>query len=257
MSGVNKHLELNKLPEIITVTLFCLFVLSLPFSESFISITSGLILLGQIILLFVTKKLKSGLFSDISMWLVVSIFFVYVLGMFFSKDINLGFYELKKVIFWLILTLGVAGSEKISKKNFWLLLSIFVFGVTVASFISFYKMLFSNLYDIHNFREVNYVSHIPFSFQISFSILILIFSFFYENYYLNHIKPVFRIICIIWLLFFLFLLKSFLGIISFYVTSAILTLLIVSFFNSKKIKAVILWLQFGIYSSYNFHCCCT
>jgi len=247
MSGVNKHLELNKLPEIITVTLFCLFVLSLPFSESFISITSGLILLGQIILLFVTKKLKSGLFSDISMWLVVSIFFVYVLGMFFSKDINLGFYELKKVIFWLILTLGVAGSEKISKKNFWLLLSIFVFGVTVASFISFYKMLFSNLYDIHNFREVNYVSHIPFSFQISFSILILIFSFFYENYYLNHIKPVFRIICIIWLLFFLFLLKSFLGIISFYVTSAILTLLIVSFFNSKKIKAVILLVAIPVF----------
>jgi hypothetical protein len=181
------------------------------------------------------------------MWLIVSIFLVYLLGMFFSKDINLGFYELKKVIFWVILTIGVAGSKKLSPKNFWLVLSIFVLGVTVSTFFSFSKMLFNSQYDISNFREVNYVSHIPFSFQISFSILILIFSFFYENYYFKHIKPVFRVICIIWLVIFLFLLKSFLGIISFYVTSAILAVIIVSFIKSKKVKVVLLSIAIPVF----------
>ncbi len=247
MLGTNKHLDINKISEITTVILFCLFVLSLPFSESFISITSGLILLGQIILLFFTGKIRSGLFSDISIWLIVSIFFVYIFGMFFSKDINLGFYELKKVVFWLILTLGVAGSGKVSKKNFWLILSVFVFGVTISTFFSFYKMMFSNLYDINNFREVNYVSHIPFSFQISFSILILVFSFFYENDYLKFVKPIFRILCIIWLIFFLFLLKSFLGIISFYVTTAVLTVLIINYISSRKVKAIILSIAIPVF----------
>lgn len=247
MSEVNKLLNINKISENITVFLFCLFVLSLPFSESFISITSGLILFNQLVLLFLNKKHNSGFFSDISMWLIVSIFLVYLLGMFFSKDINLGFYELKKVIFWVILTIGIAGSRKLSPKNFWLVLSIFVFGVTVSTFFSSYKMLFNSQYDISNFRAVNYVSHIPFSFQISLSVLILIFSFFYENYYLKFIKPVFRVICIIWLVFFLFLLKSFLGIISFYVTSAILAVLIVSFIKSKKVKLVLMSIAIPVF----------
>ncbi len=234
-----KSLNINKISEITTVVLFSLFVLSLPFSESFISISAGLILLVQLILSVFRKGVYSKLLKDLSLWLLISIFFIYLAGMMFSQDINLGLYELKKVMFWVILSFGVALSPKLSNKNFWFILFLFAFGVTVSTFFSFYKMLFSSILEIENFREVNYVSHIQFSFQISFSIIILIFSFLYDNEFSKKIRPFIRVIWIIWLLVFLVALKSILGIISFYITSIFLIWVILKNLKNERIKRLI------------------
>ena len=201
----------------VTIALFAIFVLSLPFSESFISISSGLILLVQLVLSFFRKNAFSAV-KDSSFWLVSSIFLIYVIGFLFTKDIQFGLYELKKAVFWLVLSFGVILSPKLSTKNFWFILTLFVFGVTVSTFFSFFKLIFHGALGIENFRAVNFVSHIPFSFQISFSIFILFFSFFYDNSVLKKLNPAIRIVWIIWLLFSLIVLKSMLGIAAFFVS---------------------------------------
>ena len=219
----------------VTIALFVIFVLSLPFSESFISISSGLILLVQLALSFFRRNAFSAV-KDPSLWLISSIFLIYVVGLLFTKDIQFGLYELKKAVFWLVLSFGVILSPKLSTKNFWFILTLFVFGVTVSTFFSFSKMLFHNVLGIENFRAVNFVSHIPFSFQISFSIFILFFSFFYENSVLKKLNPAIRIGWIIWLLFSLVVLKSMLGIAAFFASLIPLSVFIIKQLGRNKYR---------------------
>jgi hypothetical protein len=225
-----------KISEICTVVLFSIFVLSLPYSKSFISIFSGLICINGIVFSIINKEIKFKLKREYSFWFLISIWGVYLIGLFFTKDLKLGLVELNKAFMWFILATGVFLSPKLTKKNFWLLLTIFIFGVTVSTFISFIRMIFSDSFGIENFRAVNFISHIPFSLQIAFSIFILIYSFFTENWLLKYLRPHYRIIWILWLLFFLIILKSILGLIAFYITALFFIFLIVRKNQKHKVR---------------------
>jgi ABC-type multidrug transport system fused ATPase/permease subunit len=167
--------------------------------------------------------MKDGL----SFWLLISIWGVYLVGLLFTNDLKFGLLELNKALLWITLTTGIFLAPKLSRKYFWMILTLFAFGVTVSTFISFTRMLFSNSLGVENFRHVNFITHIPFSFQITFGIFILIYSFFYENWLLKLLKPTYRFIWIIWLLFFLVILKSMLGLIAIYFTAFFLLFFIV------------------------------
>jgi hypothetical protein len=235
-----RKFDYKKLSEILTVVLFSIFVLSLPYSKSFVSIFSGLICVNGIVFSIINKEIKSKLKGEYSFWLLISIWGVYLIGLFFTKELKLGLIELNKALMWFILTTGVILSPKLSKKYFWLILTFFAFGATVSTFISFTRMLFSNSFGIDNFRAVNFISHIPFSFQIIFSIFILIYSFFTENWVLKLLKPHYRIIWILWLLFFLVILKSILGLIAFYFTALLLVYLTVRKNQNHKVRTWII-----------------
>jgi hypothetical protein len=235
-----KQINWLKISEISTIVLFSIFVLSLPYSKSFVSIFSGLICINGIIFSIINKEIKVKLKKEYSLWLLISIIGVYLFGLLFTKDIKLGLIELNKSLLWFTLTTGILLAPKLSKKYFWLILTLFVFGVSVSTFISFTRMIFSNSFGIDNFRAVNFISHIPFSLQIAFSIFILIYSFFNENWLLRILKPHYRMIWILWLLFFLVILKSILGLIAFYFTTLILIYLIVWKNQNHKIKTWII-----------------
>ncbi len=221
-----RQLDFRKIGEIFTLILFSIFVLSLPYSKSFVSIFGGLILISGLFFSFLNREIKSRLTGDPSFWLLISIFGVYLVGLLFTNDMKLGLGELNKELMLVTIVAGVYLSRRLSKKQFWFILTLFVFGVTVSTFISFVRMIFSNSFGVTNFRAVNYISHIPFSLQIAFSIFILIYSFFKENWILKFLKPSFRIVWIVWLLFFIVILKSFLGLIAFYFTVILLLYLI-------------------------------
>ena len=165
----NLHLfDRMKISEISTFVLFSIFVLSLPYSKSFVSIFSGLICINGIVFSIINKEIKSKLKNQYSFWLLISILGVYLIGLLFAKDLKLGLLELNKALMWFTLTTGIILSPKLSKRHFWIILTLFVFGVTVSTFISFTRMIFSNSFGIDNFRDVNFISHIPFSLQIAF-----------------------------------------------------------------------------------------
>ena len=221
--------------ENITVILMCVFVFSLPFSESLISLTAGLLILIQLIALFFRKSEIKKLFSDKSLWLISSIVVVYLIGLIFTSDMNMGRYELRKIIFWPVLTFGIALAPKLTEKKFWLVFHVFIFSVTASTFFSFGKMLVSSSYTVENFRDVNYVSHIPFSFQITLCIVILIYSFILTIPFLSRLNRFVRIALIIWLLIFLVMLKSMVGLIAFYIMAFALFLYL---FKNEHLKNV-------------------
>ena len=208
--------------ERITIVLLSIFAFSLPFSESLISISSGLILLVQLALLGFRKNEIKRIFNDKSIWLISSIILVYSIGFLFTNDIHLGLYELRKVIFWPILTLGIALSPKLSEKKFWVVFHVFIVSVTASTFFSFARMMASSSYTVENFRDVNYVSHIPFSFQITLCLVILIYSFIYQIPFWSKSNRCFRILLMLWLSVFLVMLKSMVGLVAFYVMALVL-----------------------------------
>lgn len=247
MRNILAIFEKGKIHESISFILFCILALSLTFSESFISIFSGLILIYQLISIKWNKEAVVDKLKDRFIWVMPSIVVVYIIGFLFTNDVQLGLYELKKIIFWFVLSIGIAISPKLSEHKFWLLLQVFVFGVLTSTVISFTKMIFSDSLYSNNFREINYISHIPFSFQITLSLIILIYSFIYKITYLSNTKKILRIVLIVWFLFFLVVLKSMLGLVAFYVTFFVLTFYLMKGIHSKKIRLWLIPVSVGVF----------
>lgn len=229
-----------KIYDWITVILLSIFVFSLPFSESLISISSGVLLLINVFSLGFRRKQRAHLLQDKSMWLIGSILLIYIIGLIFTNDLHLGLYEIRKVLFWFILTIGVALIPKLSKQKFWLVFHVFIVCVTASTFFSFTRMLLSSSYTVENFRDVNYVSHIPFSFQITLCLLILIYSFIYQIPFWSKSSWVFRIALMVWLTIFLVMLKSIVGLFAFYTMSMFMFIYL---FKNKNLRKARIWLH--------------
>lgn len=227
------QLILNFIQENLFYFVTILLLLSFPYSESLLSITVALLFLQ----LFITGNFKTKwkiLLTDRSVWALCSIFLIYLIGCIFCKDATTGWYELKKTVFWLIVPLGVALSGKLSEKRFWLLLLIFVFFVSVSTFIAAFKIVNQEQFHITNIRAASYVSHVSFSFQIILSIFILMYGLLKRPSIFHKIKPLFLITWGVWLVFFLILQKSLIGIISFYFSALIFGIWIIGQLKNVK-----------------------
>jgi hypothetical protein len=203
----------------ITENIFFIFsislVISLPFSEALLSISTGLIFL-QILFLGNWKEKLEKLRTEKALWAFISVFLIYLIGCLFCKDKATGFYEIKKNIFWLIVPVGVALSTKLSSKKFWVILTIFVSAVTIASIITAIKIIFSQHFGITDVRDASYVSHVSFSLQIIFSIFILWYAALKKKPVLGKINSVIILIWCVYLIVFLGFQKSLIGFISLY-----------------------------------------
>jgi hypothetical protein len=219
--------------EKVMFVLFSLFSLSLPFSKSFISIITVAILVFALYFCVKDKKHTPIKFSDKTLWLIMSVFGVYLFWMIFTNNIGLAIYELNKALPWVLIPLGIYLSPRLNKKSIWVLLSIFIIGVFVATLIGFTKMLFYQNLGIVNFRHTSFISHIQFSFQIALSIFIIFFSFQNDYGIISKQHWLIRVVVIVWMLLFMMFLKSFLVIISFLLTS-----LIFLFIWARNIKSL-------------------
>lgn len=206
-----------------------LFVISIPFSEAFTSITIGIIFLQSILFGYWNIKRITKV-SIRNILLINSLFLVYILGMFFTKDFSFGLYELRKVLFWIIAPVAIGTGMKLKEKYFWNLLIIFCISVILSSFISFGRLLFDSSVSPNNIREITFVSHIRFSFQIILAMIILSYLFIYNSLI---VPKYILVISFLWLLFFLIIQKSILGIIAFGGTS--LCVIIWLIWKSKNI----------------------
>ena len=239
--------NLNLLRENVFYYSLILFVVSLPFSEAFVSISVGVMLFQAIIFTFFKHNVEKSK-SKISFFMISSIFVIYLLGIMITEDLPFAFYELKKVIFWVILPLTFYLSPKISREKFYNLLIVFCIAVFVASIFTVLKMIIAGDFLINEFRVITLVSHIRFSFQVLLSIIIAtyfiisrfrIFSLRYSNLIL--------FIFIIWMIIFMNLLKSITGIIALFGTSMILLLFIIKKRNNKFRVVGILALLFIVF----------
>ncbi|MBN2635374.1 MAG: O-antigen ligase family protein [Prolixibacteraceae bacterium] len=207
----------------------------LPFSEALVSISAG-ILLFQALILQSWKHPSISLRSPKTLYLFISVFVVYVFGMFLTKDYHFALYELKKVIFWIVIPPAVFLSPKIAENKLRFVFKVFVVAVTVASLIHLGKLIFANNLHLSDFREVSMISHIRFSLQV---VLAIILSGWFILHKINrnpNAETILYIIISVWLIVFLFLLKSLLGLLAFGITCSVALYLFIKNQKDKKIQ---------------------
>jgi len=190
-------------------------IISLPFSVALVSIAPFVVLVQSLIIGNWKDKLRI-LQNDKSLWALVGVFFIYLFGCIFCRDLQAGFYELKKTFFWLFIPLGFALSPRLTNKKFWILLTVFVCAVTIAAIITSIKIIFPQNFNITDVRDASFVAHISFSLQIIFSVFILWYSALKKVPVLGKINREIILLWSVFLIVFLSLQKSLTGFLALY-----------------------------------------
>jgi hypothetical protein len=210
-----------------------------PFSEALVSITSSILLLQSFILTSwkhpsFKKKQIGGLI------LLSSVFAVYLIGMFFTRDGSFALYELKKVVFWVVIPLAFYLSPVISKDRFLRIVLLFCLAVLLSSIYGVFRLWFKDSFHISDFRDIISVSHIRFSFQIILSVIfVTYFMFSGEKLPVIGHNRLILYLFLTWIICFLFLLRSITGIAAF-IGSAFVSFLYFVFRIKNRFPKVLL-----------------
>ena len=206
-----------------------LLAVSLPLSVFLISFSTGLILISFLITGQFSQKWKQ-LKSEPAALLLISIFFVYVFGLLFTQDMELAQKELQKTAFILIIPLCLSVGPPINYKLFRKILIAFVVSLNLAILVALVRLIFREYFDIQDIWKITFVSHIVFSFELLLGIAFLINEL-YKNSSISKNTRYLLFANILYLIAFLFILKSLTGLVTF---AALL--IIHLFFIIRKIK---------------------
>lgn len=204
-----------------------LFAVSLPFAEFMISISTGLIFVSWLLTGSFAEKGRR-LVNQPAALLLISIFMVYVVGILFTRDLSLAIYELKKTVFILVLPLCISTGPVINYKLFRKITLSFLIFMNLATLVAIVRLAFREQFGIQDIWEILFVSHIGFTFQVLLGIALLI----NELYYNNSLRKGVRVLLmadILYLIGFLFILKSLTGL----ATLALLLVIHLLFFIPK------------------------
>lgn len=227
-----KLVDINKWRENIFFLTLVICVCILPFSQALVSISAGL-LLFQTLLLQSWKHPSLSVRNPKSLYLFCSVFVVYILGIIITKDYQFALYELKKIIFWVVIPLAVYLSPKISEQKLLLVFKLFIAAVITASLIYLGKLLFLKEINLADFRQVSIISHIRFSLQVILAIILTGWFVLQKAITKSKIETIIPIVIMVWLFVFLFLLKSLLGLAAFMVTFLVALFLFIK--NHKNV----------------------
>ncbi len=164
---------------------------------------------------------------------MVSMYLMHFIGLIYTSDFQYAFKDLRIKLPLLVFPLILSSMKPLNRKQFdtvlWFFISS-VFFVTILAAIKFFRR------DFVDVRELSvFVSHIRFSLCIVFSIFILGYYFLKRNY-----RPLVKMIIIfmiLWMLWQIMILESFIGILIIFALCVTLTLYFI--FKSKNITAKI------------------
>lgn len=177
------------------------------------------------------RKIKLVI-SNKALMAFIAIYLLHIFGLVYTEDLVYGLKDVRVKLPLLTLPIFLATMKPLSNRQVIVLLSCFVLAVIAGSIASIYTLLSKNINDP---REISiFISHIRFALFISFSIFIL--AYFVFNKVLHTRLTLILSVCgMIWLIVFLFILKSLTGI----MITGILVLVVTSFILFKR-KALII-----------------
>ena len=187
--------------------------LSLPLSVFTTSVSLIILSLNWLMEGDFKKKLRAFIERK-SLWLVVSIFGVFILGLIFTRDFAYALHDLRIKGPLLLLPVLIGTSPPISRQFLrWIIIAL-ITGVTIGSIVSS-GVLFGIIdHPFNDIREISlFVNHIRFSLLIDIAIFSLCYLVFSNEF--NDppwLKAVFTFL-LIWLTIFLILLQSVTGIV--------------------------------------------
>ena len=204
-----------------------LFAVSLPFAEFMVSISTGLIFVSWLLTGGFAEKGKR-LVNQPAAMLLISIFFVYVVGILFTHDQSLAIYELQKTVFILALPLCLSTGPVINYQMFRKITLSFLISLNLATLVAIVRLAFREQFAIQDIWEILFVSHIRFTLQVLLGISLVINEL-YHNTSLRKGLRALLMADILYLIGFLFILKSLTGL----VTLALLLVIHLVFFIPK------------------------
>ena len=212
-----------------------LLAIGIPLSNFLMSISQIILLANWLFDKNILKKIKM-FFANKPALIFSLIFLLHLIGLFYTSDFNYAFKDLRTKIPIIFLPLVISTSPALDGKNFRLILSSFITSVVVGSIACYYFYLTHIFNDI---RQISiFISHIRFSLDICLAICIL-FYFIYKEFLLSNTKKWIASVLLLWLVYFLFVLQSFTGI----VILLFLFLILLSYFTfsfKKKIYKLIM-----------------
>lgn len=194
--------------------LHLLFAASLPYSEALISSMLGLY---SIFFVSTLRKSQFYLFSERKyLFLIISIVFLYFLGILFTNDIERIGYLLKKNAFWLVIPLTIGMQRSLSKEKLRSVFKAFLFSLLILTGNTFYNFHQSNYSAFDNYREISTISHISYSLMIVFAIVIISYELIFKFNNLQKFQKIFYPVAILWLFFIFVIVRSLIGVIVVY-----------------------------------------
>lgn len=239
----------KKIHTYIYITGLCILATGLPISPFLLSVALITLMVNWLLQANYREKWKL-INTRKSVWVISVFYLVYLTGLIYSSDKDWGLHDLRIILPMLVLPLVIGTSQDISIKHLKWILYCFTGSLLIHSILCIYLFLQLNHISDHSLAETtNFIDSIRLSLMVNMSIFTLLWL--YSNT-AEKIKWLY-IPLIIWLILFLFLLKSFTGIIIFILVSFILILR--SAFISKNrwfkfyifLGAVLLILIPGIY----------
>jgi O-Antigen ligase. len=210
--------------------LLILMVISLPLTKALSSIIPGVLMFWWLVDRKFPKKLgllrqRKGLI------LIISIYFIYLAGLLWTKSMEWGVLDVTIQLPLLVLPLVIGTSPRLNYIQVKYILYVFALAVVVASFCSIWVLLGLSDITIRDPREMSlFISHIRFSLLINIAIFSL--GWYLMNAERKHFpEKLFLILTIIWLAIFLIILRSVTGWVVFFIIS-----LLVVFRNLLRIK---------------------
>ncbi len=202
---INKTLNRND------IYLFGLILLAIgiPLSNFLMSISQIILFANWLFDKNILKKVKA-FFANKPALIFSLIALLHIIGLFYTSDFNYALKDLRTKIPIILLPLIISTSPMIDGKKFRLILSFFVATVLFGSIACYYVYLTQSFNDIRHISI--FISHIRFSLNICLAICIL-FYFIYKDLSLSNTKKGIISILLLWLVYFLFVLQSFTGII--------------------------------------------
>lgn len=161
--------------EYATYVMVTAFFFGLLFSESVLSISSCALTLLVIISGNLKEKLRF-VAKEKSLWTLAGVYFIYLIGMIFCKDLSMGLWELSRYLFWMILPIGVALIPNVTEKKIWILFSFYLFFVFGATISTTLRIVFSDYFHVTNIRYAAHIPHVSLSIQVVYAIFILLVS---------------------------------------------------------------------------------
>ena len=213
-----------------------LLAVCMPVSEFGISVSMFLLATNWLIERDFKEKWRR-LKSNNSLLIFLGFLPVHVLWLINSSDLMFGLLDLKVKLPILILPFILGSSRPLRRKEINNILWFFTATVLVASFISMGAYLGFGGFEYTNIREISlFISHIRFALMIDLAIFHVIY-FLFKNIHRQKVwLSGLQFLILIWLIVFLFLLKSLTGIVILIIVGTVLTVIFIRKLSNLALK---------------------
>jgi hypothetical protein len=151
---------------------------------------------------FLEKNYKSkiiSLYKNKFFWILCSLFFLHLIGLLYTDDLQAGIADIKIKVPLLILAILFLSTKSLNQKEIKLLFKIFFLGVIISTIFCYLAFLGFTKKNIIDVRSASiFISHIRFSLIITFGIFSIL-------YFIKSKKDIILgVFIILWLLFFMY-----------------------------------------------------